>query len=232
MLNIAWLLALACRHRRQIFDAFTRYFTKDSHENGSPLVKARYQAAEKNDMPIENIARLGLAGHILVNAVSCFFWVLVDVYSNHEVLRSLHDEISTVTKISHANGAEGSIDIPTLDIERMRTECKFIPTVFHETLRIRSTGSTIRHVREDCFLDGHHFLKKGGLVQMPLSPTHYDKQKWGLTADQYDPQRSPDSYGDCNGLAKHGAFRAFGGGAHLCQGRQFATAEIISARLE
>ena len=229
----SWLAPKAHQGRKHIFEAFRVYYQNRGHEKGSLLAKSRYLAAERNGTPLEDIARFELSGlfGMLINTVPCTFWVVLDVFSDPELLQDIRNELSTVT--SKYSEGQGTV-FHKFDIARMKDKCPLLPSVFLETLRTRSTGSSIRRVRQDFMLADRYLLKKGSMLQMPFSIIHENERLWGRAARKYNPRRFikvPDASDDgrkTQAAIKPGAFRGFGGGTTLCPGRHFATAEITS----
>ena len=234
--NIATSLLAPKAHqgRKHIFEAFRVYYQNRGHEKGSLLAKSRYFAAGKNGTPLEDIARFELSGlfGMLINTVPCTFWVVLDVFSNPKLLQDIRNELSTVT--SKYSEGQGTV-FHRLDIAKMKDRCPLLPSVFLETLRTRSTGSSIRRVRQDFMLADRYLLKEGSMLQMPFSFIHENESLWGKAAREYDPRRfikaldASDNCGKTQAAIKPGAFRGFGGGTTLCPGRHFAMAEITSA---
>ena len=223
----------AYQGRKRIFEAFQTYYKNRGHEKGSLLAKSRYLAAEKNGTPLEDIAKFELSGlfGMLINTVPCTFWVVLDVFSRPKLLQDLRDELSTVLVKSSEN--DGTV-IHKLYVARMRDNCPLPSAIFQETLRTRSTGSSIRRVRQDFMLADRYLLKKGSMLQMPFPIIHENENLWGKAAREYNPRRfikapaASDNRGTGHTAIKPGTFRGFGGGTTLCPGRHFATAEITS----
>ena len=219
----------AYRGRDRIFEAFKVYYANCGHEEGSSLAKARYTAAKKNGTPLEDIARFELSGlfGMLINTVPCTFWVILDLFSDPQLLQSVREEILTAVVTSTSENATITHD---LNIAQMKETCFLLPSLFQETLRTRSTGSSIRHVREDVLLADRYLLKKGSMVQMPFSVIHHNEDIWGKTAKEFNPRRFIKTTSSFNvkqkTAIKPGTFRGFGGGTTLCPGRHIATAEI------
>lgn len=76
-------------------------------------------------------------------------------------------------------------------------------------------------------------MKKGNVVQMAIGVGHGMEEYWGEDVDQFKPERflgPKGESGDGPGNAKaiRAAFLPFGGGTHLCPGRQFAFAEMMA----
>ena len=166
---------------------------------------------------------------MLINTVPCTFWVVFEVFSQPQLLQDIRNELSTVI-LQDQN--EDLRTIQTLNIAKMRENCPLLPSVFQETLRTVSTGSSIRHVRRDFFLADRYLLKEGSILQMPFPIIHRNEGLWGKTVKEYDPRRflkpAASSKGGKRNLVKPGTFRGFGGGTTLCPGRHFATMEITS----
>jgi cytochrome P450 len=94
-----------------------------------------------------------------------------------------------------------------------------------------------RTAMEDTVLrDGggrEYLLKKGNVVQMAIGVAHEMEEYWGEGVNEFRPERwlrPKGEGGDGPGSAKamRTAFLPFGGGTHLCPGRQFAFAEMIA----
>ncbi|KAI0191057.1 cytochrome P450 [Astrocystis sublimbata] len=92
-----------------------------------------------------------------------------------------------------------------IDYEHIRDSCPILHSTFQEVFRIHGIGLVPRRVLADHMLNDRYLLKKGGtfdhkrFIKKPGSKTH-----------------------------NPAAFRGFGNGFHLCPGRHFATAEILS----
>ena len=232
-INVAakWVVPKAFQGRNRIFEAFKTYYVNHGYERGSLLAKNRYHAAAKNTTPLEDIAKFELSGlfGMLVNTVPCTFWVIFDAFSNPQLLQDIRDEISMVNVLSQSE--DGTI-VQTLNIAKMNETCPLLPSVFQETLRTRSTGSSIRRVRQDFLLADRYLLKKDSMLQMPFPIIHQSEGLWGKTAREYNPRRFIKATALPNDKKqapiKPGTFRGFGGGTTLCPGRHFATMEITS----
>ena len=87
---------------------------------------------------------------------------------------------------------------------------------------MHALGASARFVREDVLLDNQYLLKKGMVVQMPMSVMHSDPAVWGTDARDFNPRRF------LNKQNSTAAYRPFGGGASLCPGRHFVTLEVLA----
>ena len=226
----AWVPPKAHQGRECVFHAFQNYYTSRGHEKCSSLAQARYDAAENNGTPLEDIAKFELSGlfGMLINTVPCTFWAILDLFSNPQILHEVRDEISR--KIVSSSKDDGT-PVRYMNIGRMKEICVLLSSTFQETLRTRSTGSSIRRVKEDFLLADRYFLRKNSMLQMPFAIIHGNEHLWGESAKEYNPRRfiksGKPSKGQKQATIKPGVFRGFGGGTTLCPGRHFASTEII-----
>jgi len=209
--------------------AFERYFRENGHNKGSSLTKARHGTSQKYGISIEDLSLLELGGvlAILVNTTPTAFWMIYYVFSNASILADLRRELTRI--LTSTEGPDGSIH-RSLAVANVKEKCPLLSSIFQETLRQRSFGSSTRQVLEDTLLADRYLLKKGAIVQMPSLVVHADSTAWGPTVHDFDARRFIKSESKETGEQKYhpGAFRAFGGGTTLCPGRHFAATEIMA----
>jgi cytochrome P450 len=215
---------------RAIFsDAFEKYFRRGGHERGSDLVQARYRTCEKYGISVEDTACFEVAGvlAILVNTIPTAFWMMYYIFSDPRILDELRAELSTILNTTtNLDGVAQRI----LDITAIKERCPLLGSIFQETLRHRSLGSSTREVLKDTVLADRFLLKKGAIIQIPSLVVHADPTIWGTTVMEFDIRRFVKQPAkDLRDHKQHpGAFRAFGGGTTLCPGRHFASIEIMT----
>ena len=215
--------------RKKITKALNEYFERGDHKNGLSVVKARYEAGINNGATIDEISRLeiGVLIGVLVNAVPTFFWSLLHVYSNPQLLEDLRGEVAAATNTE--TSLDGSRKL-SIDITTLQDQCPLLLSTFREVLRVRTHNSTSRWATEDTVLNNQYLLKKNSAVIMPGATLHADTKLWGPDANEFNPRRflkRDAKKGEAN--LPPNAFRAWGGGQTLCPGRFFATAKITSA---
>ena len=76
----------------------------------------------------------------------------------------------------------------TVNFANINKTFPLLASVFRETLRARSTRSSIRCVRQDSLFADHYLLKKSSMLQMPLLVIHESTSLWGKTAKEYNPR--------------------------------------------
>ena len=204
--------------REKIVKAFTDYFSIGGHEEGSALIRARYQHSVDYNVSIEDTARFELGGAvaILTNTIPSAFWVLWHLISDAAALKECRNEIYRRCKIE-----EGSI---TIDVTEVKT-CPILLSTLQEVLRNHGTGTSVRVVQEDHLLDDKYLLKKGSTLMIPGSVQHSSKAVYGENVNEFNHKRFIRT--DARRLNPVG-FRGFGGGSTLCPGRHFVSTEIIA----
>lgn len=167
---------------------------------------------------------------MLINTAPCAYWMIFDIFSRPQLLQEIRNDILQQSKTTIQGNGVKSYDVNVSDLTMSSS---LISSVFQETLRLRTTGSSIRQIREDFVLADRYLLKKDSILQMPFAIIHRDEELWGISANEYKPRRflkHPSSAvkdKDTKSFIKPGAFRGFGGGTTLCPGRHFAATEII-----
>lgn len=223
----------ADRARTKLVSGFHRYF--DQYTPGitesSSYTLTRYNINCKYNLDHWNAARLevGALLGILANIVPATFYTIMNIYSDNELLYQIREELETtsVVKSDRAGTAR------TLKVVTMRESCNLLQATFKEVLRHHALGSSARYVREDVMLDNRYLLKKGTVVQMPMTVLHKDRSAWGDDASSFRPSRFlKDGSGFTSGKGdfkpNFAAFRPFGSGTNLCPGRHLATSEIMA----
>ena len=210
--------ALAARER--LVDALEAFYLRGGLKTASTVFQARHDTTAEYGISERDVARLELGGILAVasNTGPTSFWVLYHVFSSPEVLTQLRTDLKP-SVIKAPQGANGKA-VYTFDFSAAKQHCPLLLGVFQETLRLHSSGATVREVKGDTWLNGQYLLKKGGILQMPSAVIHSDPAVWGADVDVFRPQRFLDKQ-------QPGSFRGFGGGQSLCPGRHFAMKEVL-----
>ena len=213
--------------RRKIAKAFKSYFETDPTGKSSALAEARYAINHKFGLSTTNMGRLevGTLIGVLVNTVPALVYLLYHIFSDSLLLKDIRAELASIISID-----EFDTKLLILDISILKEKSLLLLSTFQEVLRVYTRGASSRIVMEDTVLNDQYLLKRGAILTMPQSVIHSDTSVWGSNefyARRFLKQGSASQAPAKRGIAA--SYRPFGGGATLCPGRHFASAEILAA---
>jgi len=227
--------------RERLVKALESYLEKGSYITGSKIVQKRIEIALQHGWTLRAAARSELsflfAG--IVNATTSTFWIILQIFADHQLLSTVREEIKGVLKAHETDQSE--LGPYTLNITELKENCPMLVAVYRECLRLGSDNYSTRMVKENTLLADRYFLKKGAVVQIAGGVIHANQSIWGHNVERFDPsrflteRRQPhQQQQQQSGVAANkqnqihpAAFRAFGGGKTLCPGRHFAMNEIL-----
>lgn len=162
------------------------------------------------------------------NAIPTLFWFLLYILERPALVDKLRKEILAIS--SFEEGKECVIDIT-----KFEAGCPLLVSSYREALRLINAQLGVRRVMEDTTIsDGTntYLLRKGCDVQIPAGVAHLSSSAWGPDAHEFKAERFMFLNGGAAKMTKEEremskAFYPFGGGKHLCPGRNFAFAEIL-----
>lgn len=106
--------------------------------------------------------------------------------------------------------------------------CPHLEAVWLETLRVSSTGSSVRCINQDTVVGGK-LLRRGNKIIIPFRLLHFDEEVYSHGASQFRPERFMEANkGGGGACARGGSWRPFGGGKTVCTGRFVAEHMIKS----
>ncbi|RGP80661.1 putative phenylacetyl- ligase [Fusarium longipes] len=164
-----------------------------------------------------------------LNAVPTFYWLLLYILDRPDLLVRVRTEAEALAVVANENGKR----TVTLNIAEFEAKLPLLVSCYRETMRLVNQSLSMRRVLEDITVttpEGtSYILKKGTDIQLPAGVAHYEQSVWGLDTNTFNPERFHPSYkGSPDEERKRkAAYIPFGGGRHLCPGRNFAFAEII-----
>ncbi|GJN84415.1 hypothetical protein PLIIFM63780_007971 [Purpureocillium lilacinum] len=194
----------------------------------------------------EEIAKMETIQAVIAttNAIPTFFWLLIFVLSRPELLTQMRTEIEGALNFEPVAAQGDSPDnhrVATLDVSQFEHQLPLMTSCYRETLRLINHSVSMRRVTSDISLtaaDGKTYVLKEGVdVQMPAGVTHGDTNIWGPDAGEFRAERflpearvsgaqTPPRSSRAERCRK-AAFFPFGGGKHLCPGRNLAFEEIM-----
>jgi cytochrome P450 len=231
----------AFKARAKLQKALIKYYSAkhDLEPDVSQLAKVRAGLMRKRGILDEDVGKFELALlHVsTANASPTLFWHLCFILANPETTSIIRKELESIISFGTLENGnkEASIDITKFD-----SNCPVLVSSYRETIRLANAQVGARRVVEDTIInDGKndYLLKAGCDVQLPSGISHLSESAWGADAASFNPDRflTPEQKGDMSTKARmedreqKKSYIPFGGGKHLCPGRQFAFAEILGA---
>lgn len=207
------------------------YYAKfgDHHEDAAGITRHRADVLRKfgvhgADVGIFELALLHVG---TANTIPTLYWFFVHIISRPDLVDRLREEVSH-TAVS--NG--GNVRI--VNVQTLTNECPLLVSCYREAIRLSNQGEGARKVMADTTIsDGKgrsYLLKEGINVQMPVETLHNLQQVWGADAAEFNPDRFMDHVNGGNNETvklQRASYIPFGGGKHLCPGRNFAMAENL-----
>ena len=160
------------------------------------------------------------------NSIPTLFWFLIHVFTRPELVDRIRQECEPFA----VRGPDNDV---TMNIDDLNEKCPLLVASFREASRICNKFVCNRRVMEDTTISDKkgntYLLKKGANIRMPAGTMHDEAATWGADADEFRPERFLET-GLSSETAKmrRAAWTPFGGGAHMCPGRNFASAEILA----
>lgn len=213
--------------RQKLAQAFKNLFENGLRGRTSAYAEARHAVASKYGMSTLDMGRLEVGSllAILVNTVPPTVYMLYHIFSDKALLEDIRAELKT--SIFQETGPYK--DALKLRFSVFKEKSPLLQSVFHEVLRVYSRGVSSRLVMEDTMLNGQYLLKKGSFLMIPTSVIHSDPSAWGPTDFQARRFLKKDtSAKEPIKRSSAACYRPFGGGATLCPGRHFASAEVLA----
>ncbi|KAH8204422.1 hypothetical protein TruAng_001338 [Truncatella angustata] len=169
----------------------------------------------------------------IANTVPTAYWYMMHIMSSPKLVAKLRKELARIAVPGPA-GPDGKrevrVDLRDLSEENM----PLLTAAFRENQRMIGVGSINRWVVSDTVVTSatdpgrSYLLRKDNALLIPQMLNHMDAAHWGPDVAEFRPERFLPAKGrEFHGEAPvpRGAFTPFGGGKHLCPGRNFASAE-------
>ncbi|KAK1623163.1 prostacyclin synthase [Colletotrichum phormii] len=178
-----------------------------------------------------DIARCELALlHVAtVNTVPILFWLIVNISAKPDLVAALRSECASLVSEEHGHGQERPKKL-SVSIGSLQRKCPLLTSSLQECLRVYGQALHSRRVLNDVVLTdprGNQYLFKGGVdVMMPSGVANIMPGIWGADAGDFKATRFM-SWPENATPDQRAAYVPFGGGKHLCPGRNFATVEIL-----
>lgn len=121
-----------------------------------------------------------------------------------------------------------------INVDNLDAKCPLLVSCYRETIRLSNKPIGNRRVMADTTISDSqgrsYLLKEGTNLQISGDTLHHMESIWGPDAMEFDPERFLDQVKGIKNESvktKRNWWIPFGGGKHLCPGRNFATAENL-----
>ncbi|PTD07921.1 4-coumarate-CoA ligase-like protein 7 [Fusarium culmorum] len=203
----------AYKARSTLQDIACKWYSEDhdvTDPSVSAIVRNRAGSLRKNGLTGSEIGKFEviLPNVATLNAVPTFYWLLLYILDRPDLVARIRSEAEAAAVIAHDNGKK----TVTFNIAEYEAKLPLLVSCYRETMRLVNQSVSMRRILEDITVttpEGNtYLLKKGTDMQLPAGVAHYEQ--------------SPEEE-----RKRKAAYIPFGGGRHLCPGRNFAFAEII-----
>lgn len=158
-----------------------------------------------------------MSSSINANAWKASFWMLAEIVNDPTLRSIILHEISPFVSPSRQCTLSGKALATALQ------NCPTLVAVYHESLRITASSTSVRIVMENSRIR-HFNLKKNARMVIPYRQMMLDENTFGDDVHVFRYERFLQN----PSLQKHPNYRPFGGGSSLCPGKALAQKEILT----
>jgi cytochrome P450 len=229
---LPWLIARkAYVNREKVIAALVPWYLsrKDEAPDVSEVLKVRANTSREFGFPEEELGRLEMALLFVAttNTIPTLYWFVTNVWLRPDLVDEIRRETLSLVKLSTREGDQRRL--ATLDISQLEDRAPVMVSCYRESIRIANQSIGTRRVVYDTLLTdsagNQHLLKAGVDVMWSVKAMHHSGHVWGQDPLEFDPRRFSEQ--DKFDRAKKQSYIPFGGGKHLCPGRNFAFAENL-----
>lgn len=219
-------------NREKVMAALVPWYMsrKDEAPDTAEVLKVRASTAREFGFPEEEIGRLEMALLFVAttNTIPTLYWFVTNVFLRPDVVEEVRRETLSLVKLSNREG--GQRRLATLDISQLEGHAPVLVSCYRESIRLGNQSIGTRRVIHDTVLNdsagNQHLLKAGVDVMWSVKAMHHSEDVWGQDPLEFNARQFKEQ--DKFDRTKKQSYIPFGGGKHLCPGRNFAFAENLA----
>ncbi|KUJ15899.1 cytochrome P450 [Mollisia scopiformis] len=219
----------AWKARKALVPAFIDYYNRGLDQYANSWIKSRAQIGRQDGFTNKDLGsfELTVLYTSIVNTVPNAFSMLCRILREPALTAKICHEVDSI--IGRFNQADGTVRV-SLNIADIVKQCPILVSTWQENIRFTVNATSVRVVMEDVVIKDKYLLKKGGIVQICGGAIHESTRYWGQDALTFDPYRFLENKDQSRGVkkARSQGLLPFGGGKHLCPGRNLAFVEVVS----
>ncbi|KAL9564974.1 hypothetical protein ACKAV7_010888 [Fusarium commune] len=225
----------AISNRNKVQEALKNYYGADLDQNAdvAEITKIRAKVSRESGIKNDEVAKLEMALIFVAttNSIPTAYWLLTSIWLRPNIVNRLRDEVAPLAQIS--NRADGKGRDLTLDISQLEGRCPVLASSYREAVRLGNQVLGTRRVMKDTVLsdaDGTSYLLRAGVnVMWSAKQMHRAADAWSDYPNMFIADRFLAGTAGSVDMERRrrASYLPFGGGKHLCPGRNFAFAEIL-----
>ncbi|KAL8705274.1 MAG: hypothetical protein Q9201_001605 [Fulgogasparrea decipioides] len=213
--------------RDRLIKVFKRYLEspREIRAGGVPFVNELEDEERQAGLSAEDSARILMIilWGINSNVQMTTFWMMAHILSRPMLANALRKETApAMGSVDSCKDISGRF-LADMVKDKLLERCPLLNSVFDETLRVSSTGSSVRQTMRPVHLAGK-YLPEGIKILLPVRQLLFSTEVFGPTASQFDFSRFMND----KSLVRKSHFRTYGGGTSLCTGRFLGKREVLT----
>lgn len=151
------------------------------------------------------------------------FWMLAYLLQHPAFTASVRKEIAPGMRMLESSTNDNDARMAEVTKNFLLSSCPLLNSAFNETLRVSSTGSSVRQVMKPVRI-GSKTVSINTKIFMPQRQLLLAPEAFGPNAHQIDLAR----FAKNKSLDRHEYYKPFGGGITLCSGRVLGKREVLA----
>ncbi|KAB5518657.1 cytochrome P450 [Coniochaeta sp. 2T2.1] len=214
--------------REKVIAALAPWYAarKDEAPDVSHIVKTRASMFREYGF-LESLGRMEAPLYFVstTNTIPTLYWFFSYIFLRPELVDRIRSEALQLVTMTEKDDRR----LATMDVSKAGEICSLLVSCYREAIRLGNQAVGTRRVIHDTVLTDNkgasYLLKAGSDVMWSVKGLHMSIEAWGDNAAEFDPERFLDY--DKFDRVKKQHYMPFGGGKHLCPGRNFAMTELL-----